>query len=118
MKEERAARDSKHPSSSLSLSRESHRSVENPVSQDSVHKIVKELMQEAINKVEDFVMNIAEQAEFGALETCDVDRNKAFIKDALSRAFNRLLFFILNCSSCIKESIKGFKIQVATALKT
>lgn len=69
------------------------------VSRAHVHSTVKKLMQEAIDKVDDLMINIAERTVIDAMETCNVDRNKAFIKDTLRSASKRLLGSILNDTS-------------------
>lgn len=56
-----------------------------------VRKVVERLMQEAIEKLNDHVIDISEQTVVDALKTCGVDRNKAFIKGALRKASNELL---------------------------
>lgn len=44
------------------------------------HKNVKRVMQKAIKKLNDWIVNIAEQTAVDALETCDVDHNKDLSK--------------------------------------
>lgn len=63
-------------------------------------------MPEAINKLNDCVKNIAEHTVIDALETCDVEHSKAFIKAVLKRAFNGLLASVQDDSSGIKESFE------------
>lgn len=52
-----------------------------------------------------------------ALETCNVDQNKAFIKDVLRSALNSILLLILEDESGIRESFESAIFQVATSVK-
>lgn len=61
-------------------------------------------MQEAFNKVNDCVINIVQQSVADALETCNVDHNKAFIEGALESAMNGFSLFILGDSWNIRNS--------------
>lgn len=80
-----------------------------------VYNFVGKLMQEAISKLKDRVINIGEQTVVDALETCDVDHNKTFIKAALRNALNRQLVSILDDFLRTRESFENALIQAATA---
>lgn len=56
----------------------------------NVHKYVKKLMQKAVGKLDDQVVNVAEQTVLEALKTCEENLNKDFNKAALRRALNGL----------------------------
>lgn len=64
-----------HPKSVLNPSGKLRRAENFLISRAHVHKFVEELMQEVINKLDDRVINIAEQTEFNVLDSCDVDHN-------------------------------------------
>lgn len=76
------------------------------------------MMQEAINKMDDWMTDIAEQTAADALETRDVNHNKTFIKAALRSVVNGLLVSILDNSAGTKKSFGDAIIQVATTQKS
>lgn len=111
-------RGRQHPNVRLNSSGTSRRVVNDPVSRTDVYQIVKNLMQKTINKLDNRVADIAEQTVLDALETCDVDKNEAFIKSALKSALNGLLVSILDDATDIRDSFENTIIQVATAPKS
>lgn len=86
--------------------------------QVAVHNSVKKLSQEAVDKLADSVMNIAKQTVINASETCDLGRNKAFVKGKLKSVLNDLLVSILDDSSDIRESFKDAVVQVEATPKS
>lgn len=76
------------------------------------------MLEEALDKIDDRMIDVAEQTVINALETCDVDHNKAFVKGALRSALKSLLLSIMEDSSGIRESFEEAIVQVATAPKT
>lgn len=59
-------------------------------------------------------MDIAERTVIDALETCEVDHNKAFVKEALHGALNSLVMSILEDEFGIRESFEFAVVQIAT----
>lgn len=59
-------------------------------------------MQEATDKSDDWVVDIAKKTVADALKTCGVDRNKSLIKSALICALNELLVSVLDDTSGIR----------------
>lgn len=79
---------------------------------------MKKLIQEAVDKLNNRVIIITEQAGADTLKPCDIDYNKAFIKGAQKSALKRWLVSILNNSSGIKNSFGKDIPQVSTASKS
>lgn len=75
-------------------------------------------MQEAIDKLDDQVVEIAEQTVLKAPETCDADHNNVLIKGALRSVLTGLSVSILDDSLGIRESFEDSIIQVSTAPKS
>lgn len=69
------------------------------ISQADVPKIVEKVMKVAMGKLDDCVINIAEQTVVDAFETCVVDHYKAFNECKLKCALIALLVSILDGSS-------------------
>lgn len=93
-----------HPMSRSSLSGKPRRTQNLLVSRTDVYNIVKILMQEGSSKLDDWVIDNVKQKVIDALETCDIDHNKAFIKAAMRSALKELLVSILDAWSSFKES--------------
>lgn len=70
-----------------------------------------------MEKLDDRVIDLAQRMVIYALETCDVDHNKAFIEGALRSALNSLLLSILENKCGIRELFESAIVQVATSLK-
>lgn len=51
-------------------------------------------MQDSMEQLDDLVVDPSKKAKIGALEACDVDQNKAVIKDPLCSILNSLLSLI------------------------
>lgn len=85
----------KKPTSSDSLETRSHHRDEK-LSRSEFYKIIKTLMQKAFSKMDRWTVDVAEQTGVGAIETCDPDHDKAFIKGALKSAPNELCISIMN----------------------
>lgn len=75
-------------------------------------------MQSAIDKLHDRVINIAEQTAVDALENCDVDHDRVFIKDTLRSALNGLLVSTIAESSGVETSFEDATVQVVAAPKS
>lgn len=84
------------------------------ISRREMYSIVEALFQNSIEILEDQVMDIAERTVIEALEPCDVNHNKAFVKRALLSALSSLLTSILKDEYGIKESFESAIVQVAT----
>lgn len=88
------------------------------VSRSEVQNIGEKSAQEAFNKLNDRVINVAEQTAFDALESCDVARIKAFTKTALRSALNSLIVSNLeNVLGCY-ESSEDARVLVARTPKS
>lgn len=84
-----AERYQKHEKSArLNYSKIRRRHQKEKLFQSEVHKIVDHLMQEVLSKLNSGVEYAAEKTAIDATKTYDVDRNKAFIKSALSSTLN------------------------------
>lgn len=86
--------DENHLKSKLSCSGRPRRSENHLAQRTDGHKIVKTLLQKAFDKLDDRVINIAEQTVVNALEICDEDYNKEFFKVALKNALIELFVSI------------------------
>lgn len=86
MKKTDAEWNLEHPKSRSGLSRNPCRVENHLVSRVDEYSIVEMLMQEAVEKLDDLLINMAEQAMANTLETCDADQNRVFIKGALRNA--------------------------------
>lgn len=87
------------------------------VSRQHVYKIAEALLQDAMEKLDDRIIDLAQKTVIDALETCDVDHNETFIKEALCSALNSLLPSILEDDSGIRELFKSAIVQVSTSEK-
>lgn len=77
--------------------------------------IVDVLLQDALDEYENRVMVLAERTAIKALNTCDVDYNKALIKGALRSSLNALLLSILENESEIRDSLELTVFQVSAS---
>lgn len=112
------AKRNQEPSKSWpNSSRKSCRVENHLASRAYVHKNVEKLVQEAVHKLDDRVINKADQTVFDALETSDVEHNKALFEGALRGSLNGLLIFFLDGSSSIREVFEDAIIYVETTLK-
>lgn len=118
MEEAGAEWDWEHPKSRLSLWGKPHSMKTHLVFRAGVHIVVEKLMQEAIDKLDDRVINIAEQSVVDALEACDINYNKTFIENALRSVLNELALSFLNDSLLVRESFLHAIIQVTIAPKS
>lgn len=75
-------------------------------------------MQEAIVKMDDGVINVAEQTVVGAQDASDEDHSKASVVVALKSALHGLLVFILDDSSGIRDIFGDARNQVKMAPKS
>lgn len=66
------------------------------------YKIVEKLVQKAIDKLDNWVVDVAKQTVIGAVEACDVCHSDAFIKAALKSALTRLMVFTVDDSLTIR----------------
>lgn len=82
------------------------------------HKNVSTLTHEGTDKLDDRVINVAEQAAGNALENCGMDHNKFFIKTKLISALNGLFVSILDDCSAIREYVEDAIVQLALAIKS
>lgn len=71
-------------------------------------------MQNAIDKLDNRVIDIAEQTRIDALENFKLDSSRFFIKDTLKIALNKLLVSILNDTLGIMECFEYAMVRVAT----
>lgn len=83
-----------------------------------VHKIVAQLIEKAKYKLDDRVVDFAEQIVIDALEKINADHNKAFINGTVSSVLNALLISIMDDYSGIRESFGEATTQVATASRS
>lgn len=88
------------------------------VFQAHVHKTVEKFMQEAIDKLTKWVIDIVKQTAVEALETWYMDQNKAYIKVAIKSALNGLVESILGGFSGIRYSVGDAITQVTTVPKS
>lgn len=72
----------------------------------SAYQIVKLLLQDALDKLDNKVIDLAGRTVVSALETNDVNHNEVFVKDALCSALNSLLLSILEDDSRIRVSFE------------
>lgn len=79
---------------------------------------MEKLIQEAVEKLGDPLINITEQTVVDELETRDVDHNYAVMKGAVRSALNGFLVYIMGDSSDNRKSFEDAIVQVATALKS
>lgn len=88
------------------------------MSWNNVENDLEKLLQEAIEELDDRVINITERTVVNALEACDMDQNYAFLRGTLRSVLNRLLIFFLDNWSGVRGSFKDKIFLVATAPKS
>lgn len=93
------------------------RAEDNLVFRNGVYKIVKIFTREAIDKLDDSVIDSAELRVVDALEICDVNHNKVFIKLAMKGTLNDLLVSILDEPLSVRKPFENAIFQVAMAKK-
>lgn len=83
-----------------------------------IQNIVNKMLCDDLDKMDDHIIDVSEQTVINALEMCDVDYNKAFVKGAILSALNILLLSIMENFPGTIETFEGAIMQVATASRT
>lgn len=88
--------DREHPTSGLF--RKPRRTCDEKVSRPDIQAIVEKMPWKALDRMDDHIVDVAEQMVIDALETGDIDHNKAFVKGVLCSGLNTLLLSIMKIS--------------------